>query len=77
MKKWAADDLETELALQSQLGRDLNDIEGRRGYGRADEREGTGDGDTARMFGTSEQEKALATTWRGGRHECVQGQIIP
>ena len=75
--KWANDDLQTALALQSQVARDINEVGGARGYGREDRRAGTEENQRGRMFGNTAQEQASANLWRRGRFEVVKEQIVP
>ena len=75
--KWANYDLQTALALQSQVAMDINEAGGTRGYGREDGRADVEEDQRGRMFGSTAQEQASANLWRRGKFEVVKEQIVP
>ena len=77
VRKWANDDLQTALALEPQVARDINEVGGARGYGREDRRAGTEGAQRSRMFGSTAQEQAAADLWRRGKFEVIKEQIVP
>ena len=76
MKQWVIDAYECELMKHSEVAKNINCTGGRRGYGREKEGE-TGTGSQTAYYVETEAEAKAARIWRGGRHEQIEGQIIP
>ncbi len=81
--RYAEDDLMVKMAVESAVGRDLNDPLGERGHYRAMDgvvREAVNIGNDevrAHVAGSTPLEEKMARVWRGPRYQQHQGQVIP
>ena len=63
--------------LSSQVARDMTDVAGVRGHGRADEEGQRGSGWSRRMFAASENEKRCARIWRHTHLRTEEEMLVP
>ncbi len=81
--RYAEDDLMVKMAVDSAVGRDLNDPLGERGYYRALSgvvSEGVNVGDDelkAHVAGSTPMEERMARVWKGPRYQSHQGKVVP
>ena len=75
--RWVEDDFEIAVGLASQVARDITDVAGIRGYGRADEDGRRAHDGARRMFGVSEHEKKCARVWRHTHLHTEEEVLVP
>ena len=73
--RWAQDDYEIAVAVNSQVARDITDISGVRGYARAKEHEPRADDGSRKAFGNIAEEARLGISWRRARF-MVEGEVL-
>ena len=75
--RWVEDDYEIAVGLNSQVARDMTDVAGARGYGRADEEGARRQDGARRMFGESENERKCARVWMHTHLHTEEEVVVP
>ena len=73
--RWAQDDYEIAVGVNSQVARDIFDISGVRGYARAKEEALRVDDGARRAYGATDEEARLGVSWRRARF-MTEGEVL-